>query len=121
MTAPPVLTETDWARMSWHAKQQWLAAADKRRRALLVEVERAAARETTRTLIAHFAAAAGVDPGHYDVRRSLQLAREIRSHLPDDPDGPARLAALDHRSGDTAQADRYRTRNARRQATRRTA
>ena len=119
MTTLPILSDADWARLSWRAKQQWLTTADKLRREMTARLERQATREATQRIIAEHAIRAGIDPAHYDVARSLAIAREIHAHLPTDPDGPAHLAALDPRAGDSAQADRYRARNARRQTVRR--
>ena len=119
MTALPTLTDADWQRMSWRAKQQWLTAANKLRREMEARLARNATIEANRAIVARFAVSAGIDPGHYDIELSLTIAREIHKHLPDDPHGPERLAALDPRSGDGATADAHRARNAAAQRARR--
>lgn len=106
MTTLPTLTDTDWARMSWRAKQQWLAAADKLRRHIASDLEAKLRTERAR-------AAVVADLGFWapsDVAATIHAARALMDALPDDPDGHKHLAALSEARSDATRARLARAR-----------
>lgn len=112
MTTLPLPTNTDWARMSWRAKRDWLAAADKVRRLLADEIQRELSREAERAAIAR----ANREAARSDeTSRVLAIASQMRAEIPDDPEGRKRLAALVPRVRVDRKTDEYRARNAARQ------
>ena len=111
MTALPVLTETDWARMSWRAKQQWLHAADKLRRQMVDDLHRRLTDEATGAAIRR---AVGFDCGT-DVARSILRAKALIEDLPADPHGEDHLAELNAEVRRDKQARKMRNLRARHQ------
>lgn len=106
MTALPVLTETDWARMSWRAKQQWLRAADRLRTQLTADLDaRLRAEKARAAVVAEIGFWA---PG--DVAANIRAARILLDELGPDPDGPRHLAALNETRSDAQRARLARAR-----------
>lgn len=77
MTTFRPLTDDDWQRMSWVAKQQWNLAATRLMRQVRADLEALERDERSRAALRR---ATGMD------------AESIRKRIPDDPRGPSRLA-----------------------------
>jgi hypothetical protein len=101
VTTLPLIDDTTWARMSWRAKRDWLAAANRARREIRAQIEResaekkarADARAARRAELAERAAAL-----EEQMRQStidvMRMAEEIRESIPDDPDAARHYESL---------------------------
>ena len=89
MTRPiaslPMIRDTDWAHMSWQAKQQWLRAASRLRAELTADLTRRLANERARA-----EALRAFTPA--EMREAIESARAILRALPPEPEGRDRLA-----------------------------
>ena len=106
-TALPVIDDATWARMSWHAQQQWLLAANGLRRQMLADIDDLRRREAARAAYRQHAHAA-----------TLEAAQAILDELGPDPRGHQHLEALARATGDGRPSRRtpeYRAANAKRQ------
>lgn len=103
----PLVDDATWARMSWHAQQQWLLTANQLRRQMLADIEAARRLEAARA-----AQRAAIHA------TTLTAAQAILDALGPDPDGHAHLEVLARATGDGRPSRRtpeYRARNAKRQ------
>lgn len=99
ITLPP-MDDATWARIGWHAQQQWLRAALAFRRQLIADVNARLAIE---------ASWAANRRANDEAGNEMARARIILAGLPPDPKGPARLHALGEA---IAHAEGLRTRRA---------
>jgi hypothetical protein len=81
----PVIDETTWRRMSWHAQQQWLQTAAKLRRELITDITHRLGLEAARAERQRI---------FDETSDEMQRARQILASLPIDPQGRKRLHAL---------------------------
>lgn len=112
MTDLPLIDDTTWTRMSWRAKRDWLATANRARAILTSDIQKRLAVEATHAAIARIQREGNLEATETD--RVLALAHRIRAELPDDPNGTAHLEQLEPPKRDRTTPE-YRARNAARQ------
>lgn len=96
MTFQPV-TDAQWDRMSWHARQRWLLNANTLRRELTQAIDALQRTEAARA-----------ENRRQQNAATLVAAQAILDKLGPDPDGHAHLAALDPPRNRAGRSNAYR-------------